>query len=528
MSHSTITFIVLGVAVVMFVSEVVAPEIVAVGAALVLYATGVIGADKVAAGFGDPAVIFIASMFVISEALDGTGVTAWAGESLIARFGESPQLLIVLMLLAAGILAALITPNGAAAALIPVVVVMSRRIGRSPSRLLMPLAFSTIAGSLLVLTGSPVNVLVSEASARAGVHSFSYLSFALVGVPALAGTIVLCLTLGRWLIPQRRPRTIAQDLSRHAQTLAKQYELEPEVLAEHMPGGALLERRAGAVEVVVPPRSEMIGEQVFPGMSNDDGDLVILAIQRAGDDRTGNTTLAAGDTLLLGGAWNALDAQVDELEVIVVDEPQAVRRQAVPLGPGAKRATGVLLALVVVLMSGQVPPFVASLTAACAMIVLRVMPVERAYRSISWTTVILVGAMFAVSAAVRESGAAEKIANVLVQAVGGAGPHMLLIGLFVITAVFGQLISNTATALIVIPIAVSAATELSISPRPVLMSIAVAASAAFLTPIATPANLMVQGPGGYRFSDYWKLGLCLVALFFVIAVWLVPVFWSFH
>ncbi|MFZ1997254.1 MAG: SLC13 family permease, partial [Solirubrobacteraceae bacterium] len=187
----------------------------------------------------------------------------------------------------------------------------------------------------------------------------------------------------------------------------------------------------------------------------------------------------------------------------------------------------VLVGMVVLLASGAVPAFVASLLAAGAMIVLRVVSVEQAYRSVSWTTVVLIGAMFAVSLAIQDSGAAGKIANGLVQTVGDAGPHALLIGLFVLTAVFGQLISNTATALIVIPIAISAAAEIGVSPRPVLMSVAVAAAASFLTPIATPANLMVMGPGGYRFGDYWKLGACILVLFFVVAVFLVPVLWSF-
>ena len=161
------------------------------------------------------------------------------------------------------------------------------------------------------------------------------------------------------------------------------------------------------------------------------------------------------------------------------------------------------------------------------MVALRVLNVEQAYRAISWTTVLLVGGMFAVSVAVQQSGAAEQIAKLLVDSLGDSGPHALLIGLFVISAIFGQLISNTATALIVIPIAVSAASDFASPLRPVLMSVAVASAASFLTPIATPANLMVMGPGGYKFGDYWKLGLCLMALFFVVAVWLVPVFWSF-
>jgi di/tricarboxylate transporter len=126
-----------------------------------------------------------------------------------------------------------------------------------------------------------------------------------------------------------------------------------------------------------------------------------------------------------------------------------------------------------------------------------------------------------------ETGAAKLLADRLVALVGDAGPTALLAGLFVLTAVLGQLISNMATALIVIPIALSAAADMDISAKPVLMAVTVSAAASFLTPVATPANLMVMEPGGYRFGDYWKLGLPLLVLFGAVAVLLVPVFWSF-
>jgi di/tricarboxylate transporter len=152
---------------------------------------------------------------------------------------------------------------------------------------------------------------------------------------------------------------------------------------------------------------------------------------------------------------------------------------------------------------------------------------EQAYRAVNWTAVVLVGAMIPLSVAMEATGAAGKIAGALVEVVGGSSPYLLLLGVFLLTAVFGQLMSNTATALIVIPIATSAASELGVSARPVLMCVAVAAVAAFLTPVATPVNLMVMAPGGYRFGDYWKLGLPLLLLFLVVAVFLVPVFWRF-
>jgi di/tricarboxylate transporter len=161
------------------------------------------------------------------------------------------------------------------------------------------------------------------------------------------------------------------------------------------------------------------------------------------------------------------------------------------------------------------------------MVLLGVLTVEQAYRGINWTTVILIGAMMPLSTAMYQTGAASLLADTLVRLVGDAGPYALLAGFFVLTGILGQLISNTATALIIIPIAVAAATEIGVSPEPVLMSVAVAAAASFLTPVATPTNLMVMGPGGYHFGDYWKLGLPMMLWFFVVATFLVPVFWPF-
>ena len=173
------------------------------------------------------------------------------------------------------------------------------------------------------------------------------------------------------------------------------------------------------------------------------------------------------------------------------------------------------------------PAAAAGILAAGAILVFGILDVEEIYRAINWTTVILVGAMMPLSTAITETGAARLLADGLISLVGGFGPRALLAGLFVLTGVLGQVISNTATALIIIPISVVAATEMGISPQPVLMCVAVAAAASFLTPVATPTNLMVMEPGGYRFGDYWKLGLPMMLWFLVIAVGLVPVIWPF-
>ena len=611
MSPIAYTATIIAVAVVLFVWNKIPVVLVAMGTALSLWATGVLTLGQSLGGLGDPAVIFIASLFIVSSGLEVTGVTAWAGQLLIRGAGEESRTrLLLLTMLLVSLLTALISVNGAVAALLPVVVVIAVRLKRNSSQLLMPLVFSAHAGSMLALTGTPVNVLVSEAAADAGVGNFSFFEFALVGIPLLLGTMAIIVVFGQRLLPERNGATMPADFSRHAKTLVEQYGLASGVYqmrvrasspyvgaasssinladypglqlvaiqdgetaspirrpavadGDHLllrgdaesaasfaatmhlafreeakPGQGeetLFNRRSGLAEVVIPPRSGLVGHKVFPGMVTDSGDLIILAVQRGGaeiaaDSATkdsGGIVLQAGDTMLLQGTWKALDLHLDDPDVLVVSSPELVRRQAVPMGPGARQAIVILFAMVILLATGIVPPAVAGLLAAGAIILTGIMNVEQAYRAISWTTVILVGAMMPLSTAMVETGAAKLMAEHLVNFVGDAGPLALLAGLFLLTAIMGQLISNTATALIVIPIGVAAATAMGISPRPVLMSTAVAAAAAFLTPIATPTNLMVMGPGGYAFSDYWKLGLPLLIWFFVVSVFIVPLIWRF-
>jgi di/tricarboxylate transporter len=535
MSDVGIVYAILAVAVVLFVSGRVPVGLVAVGVALALWATGLLPLTQALGGFGDPTVIFIASLFVVSEALDATGVTAWAGAQLLARAGDGRARLVLLTMLLCAALTALISVNGAVAALLPVVVVIAVRTKRPPSQLLMPLVFAAHAGSMLTLTGTPVNVIVSNYALELTGHGFGFFEFALAGVPLLVGCIAVVLLAGPRLLPERRPKSLPPDLSRHARTLIEQYQLARADSPEAAPAtadthvdmaAALLSPTTGIAEIMIPPRSPHVGETAFPGMITERGDVVVLAIQRQGEDLgPGEATLRPGDTVLLQGPWASIESHAGDQRVLAVDSPDLIRRQAVPLGPGAGRAVVILIGMIVALATGIVPSAVAGLAAAALLVATGVLSPEGVYRGINWTTVVLMAGMIPLSTAMTETGAAGLIADQLVAIVRPLGPYALLAGLFLVTAAFGQLISNMATALIVIPIAIAAAADLSVDIRPVLMSVTVAASAAYLTPIATPVNLMVMGPAGYRFGDYWKLGLPLLAVTFVVAVFLVPVFW---
>ena len=601
MTDIWIVFGIIAAIVVLFAWDKLPVIAVCIGAALALWASGILTLQQSLAGFGDPAVIFIAALFVVSAGLEVAGVTAWAGQLLIRQAGESRTRLIVLMMAFVGVLAALISVNGAVAALIPVVVVMAIRLGRAPSQLLMPLVFGAHAGSQLLLTGSPVNVLVVEASENAGAAGFGYFEFMWVGIPIVIGCVAIVVLFGERLLPTRTSKTLPPDLSKHALTLVEQYRLSSDVhqfrvragssligrardtmgqtdrgaltfvtiedgtgnpirtgevkegdillirgpaeeaadlagelglsFRDNLPEGGisdqLFNRDSGLAEVLIPPRSPLIGQTFFPGMVTESGDLIVLVMQRAGEDLKPNTPLAAGDTLLLQGTWSALDKRLDQAEVLVVNSPDLVRRQAVPMGNGAKTVLVALAIMVLLLATGLVPPAVAGLIAAGIILISGVLSTEQVYRSIGWTTVILVAALTPLSTAMQVTGAAQLLADGLVDIVGDAGPYALLAGLFVLAAIMGQVISNTATSLIIIPIAVVAAKQMGISVQPVLMSVCIACAGAFLTPVATPTNLMVMEPGAYKFGDYWKLGLPMLIWFFIIAVFWVPVIWSF-
>jgi di/tricarboxylate transporter len=521
MSDITITFLVLAAVVVVFIWDRLPVAIVALGTAVSLWATGVLSLDQAFAGFGDPTVLFIAALFVVAEALDVSGVTAWAGQLLLASAGESRLRVFVYMMSLTALLTAAITVNASVAALLPVVAVMAMRLQWPPSQLFMPLAFAAHAGSLLALTGTPVNVIISDAAADAGVGAVGYLEFAFVGLPLVIGTMAIVILFGEHVLPKRRARAISRDFSDHADTLAAHYGIR------HAPG-TFFTKTSGAAEVVIPPRSKFLGDRIFPGMTTETGDLIVLAIHRNGQELTGETELAVGDALLLQGTWLALDQRLTtDLDLLAVDHPAVVRRQAVPLGVGAGQAIAGLAGMVILLLAGVVPGAIAAVLAAGMVVVSGALTTEQAYRGIAWTTVILVGGMIALSTAMIETGAAAWLADTLVQAIGDRGPYALLGGLFLLTASLGQLISNMATALIVIPIALSAAAEMGVSPKTVLMSVAVTSAAALLTPVATPANLMVMGPGGYQFADYWRLGLLLLLLYGAVAILLVPVVWPF-
>jgi Citrate transporter len=247
----------------------------------------------------------------------------------------------------------------------------------------------------------------------------------------------------------------------------------------------LLSRASGLAEVVIPLRSKMIGQPVLPEMTTEEGDLMVLAIQRGGIEmREEAAVLRAGDHLLLQGTWKALDQYLSDPKVLVVDSPEVVQKQAVALGQGAPAAIAILLLLFILLAFNIVPAPIGAVIGATLMVISRVMTLPQLYRGIDWNTCILIGAMIPPATAMTKTGAAALIGDYVVSALGSAGPHVVLAGIFLVSAVITQFISNTSSALVMMPIGVATASELGVSALPMMMGVAMGASASFPTPFA--------------------------------------------
>ncbi|MFT4028810.1 MAG: SLC13 family permease [Protaetiibacter sp.] len=409
------TLLVLALSLAAFLSGRIPSAVVAIATAMALWGTGVITLPEALAGFSDPSVVFIAALLVVNAAVQSTGLAARVARVIAP--GETPNARFALLRLM--IVTALLTPfaipSAAIGATMPAAVVVAGRLGIPPSRLLLPAVYAAHAGSMLVLTGTPVNAIVSQKAADSGGRHFGFLEFGLVGVPLLVGTLLL-----------------AQALS-------------PRLPSDRVPMVSLL------------PEPPVEG----------------------------------------------------------------------PLGRRSWAAIVVLVAMVVALATGIVPPAIVVLTAAGAMVLLRVIALDDGLRRVPWSAVLIVAGMLPMSTAFISSGAADMVGDGILDLTGQTGPHLALLAICLVTVVLGQFITNMATTLIVAPIAISVAGTLEVSVMPFMMALTVAAAASFFTPIATPANTMVLEPGGYRFSDYARYAPPFGLLFVVVAVLLVPVLWPF-
>ncbi|MDX5584497.1 MAG: SLC13 family permease [Aureibaculum sp.] len=291
----------------------------------------------------------------------------------------------------------------------------------------------------------------------------------------------------------------------------------------------LINQEVGMTEVLVTPKSFLVGRKIRMGNYFKRFGVQLLAASR--DTKPyleKEIVVKAGDGFIIRGSWESIDNLKQQHENLVIcGSPEGMAKNVDNLTPKSYVAMGALVLMIFLLVLKIVPGSIAALISAGIVVLTGCIPISKAYRSISWTSVIMIGAMIPMGIALQKTGTAGLIATNLVNYLGSIHPLMLLGGIFLLTTAFSQVINNSATAVLMAPIALIAANTLNISPEPFMIVVAISASTAFLTPVGTTTNAMVMAAGGYKFIDYLKVGGPLLLIFLIVTLLLVPVIWPF-
>ena len=561
-------------------------DLVAMLALVVATLIGLVPARSAFVGFGHPAVITVAAVLIVSQGLASSGVVNWATRP-IQQLAHRPWALLAGLTLTVTVLSAFINNVGALALLMPVTLRLARESGREPSFFLMPLAFGSLLGGMTTLIGTPPNLIVSGFRAEAVGEPFGLFAFMPVGgLVALGG--VLFLVLWGWrLVPERSSRFGSAELMRVGpyltevrippgsgaadQTLSTLDLGEVQVLSivrgekripaptarrtlraedllvlsgesaaiesfienaglelvgqEEAAMAALLESdETVLMEAVVRPGARVVGRSAKQlGLRRAYG-IHLLGIAREGARiraRLADTRLKQGDVLLVQGGREALAAELVELGCLPLAEREITLGQRRKLGP----ALGVFLACLGSVALGWVAAPIAFVAAAVLMVLLGVISLRQAYGSLDGPVIVLLAALIPIGLALETTGLAGIIANATV-ALGDIAPAWVVLGSVLVVSMFlSDLVNNAAAAVMMCPIALAAAQGLGARPDAFLLAVAIGTSSAFLTPVGHQSNLLVMGPGGYRFGDYWRVGIFLEAVIVIIAVPTLLYFW---
>lgn len=565
-------------------------DVIALLALLTLTIAGVVPGASAFAGFGHPAVVTVAAVLAVSRGLENSGLvdllTRW-----MSRVGHHPTIQLAALTALVTVCSAFMNNVGALALLMPVAIRMARRSGHAPSLLLMPLAFGSLLGGMTTLIGTPPNIIIANYRAETGAGPFSMFDFSPVGMGLAVVGVAFIVLVGWRLIPHRQNPASAQELFQvgeylsevqvpegskligktvhHLETstesevtvlgiirndrrllgpstfeilraddtlivaadpedLQKMLEASGMTLVAERPKFELLgSEEIRLVEAIVTPASSMPGKTVVKlGLRWRHG-INLVAVARQGQSlkqRLKQIKFAVGDILLLQGPDTALQEALPALGCLPLAERQ------LKLGYSRRVFLAVLLFALGLgaAAMGWLPVHVAFVGVTMLMLLVGLLSLRDAYASVNWPIVVLLGAMLPVGQALETTGGADFIASQMLIWGRSLPPVMTLALVLIGTMFLSDLINNAAAAVLVAPIAISLAQGLGVSADPFLMCVAIGASCAFLTPIGHQSNTLVMVPGGYRFGDYWRMGLPLEILIVAVGLPLIIWRWPFH
>jgi len=578
-------------AIVLFVTEWISVDLVALMMMGALLITGIISPEEGISGFSNVATVTVAAMFILSAGLFKTGSVNFVGTALGALGKKNTVLALIAMMIGVGTISAFINNTAAVAIFLPIVLGMARENNFSPSKWLMPLSFASMFGGVCTLIGTSTNILVGSIAERHGQPPFEMFEFATLGIVMFGAGLVYMVAIGVPLIPERRK----------PQDLIKNFEMSDYL-----------------TEIILLPEAQSVGKMIKDSPLIQDLDIDIINVYRDGSSLRPLslwTVLQANDVLrvrcniqkvqklqeregiLLKSDTKLWDKDLKSDEVTLVEaviapnsklegksliESQfrhdfgatvlAIRHrgevmhenlEVAPLKAGdvlllrLKRedlnqlkqdsafvivsSPGLpefrkhktlpalmIISAMVLTASLNIFPIVVSAILGCILMVLtRCVTLEEAYQSIEWQVIFLLAGVLTLGIALEKTGAALFISNVFVSSIGELGPTALVSALFFLTMILTNVMSNNATAALLAPIAIGIADSMALNPRPFLMAVTFAASLSFMTPVGYQTNTIIYGPGQYKFSDFLRVGTPLNVLFWVLATILIPKIWPF-
>ena len=585
-----LSFAILFLALVLFASGRFRHDIVALIALVAVALTGLVSPSQILSGFGHPAVITVAAVLVISEALRNSGLVDVIVQRILPLTRSTTGHVGILTAVVA-LASSFMNNVGALAVLLPVAIATAAERGRPAAMLLMPIAFGSMLGGMITLIGTPPNIIIASFRNDYAEGSFGMFDFAWVGLPvALIG--VLFLALGGWrLIPRERKggaspedlfsieeyvievrigdksplagkrvthleQVTGEDITiagrvRDDGQISRPESWQPVeagdifiLRADPADLGDLLEKQGLELvstngddyadirsadlklsEAIVAPNSALSGFGPRTLMRLSQGRYNLFAVARQGQPiggRLHNVRFQTGDVLLLQTRDEQDPALSAELGLLPLPE------RGLRLGGARKLGTAfaIFAGAIALSVMGILPIAVAFLGAIILYVLAGILPLRDLYRHIDWPVIVLLGAMIPVGQALQNAGSDRLIAETIVNMAGALPLWALIALLLVVTMVITDIINNAATALIMAPISIAIAQALGVNPDAFLMTVAIGASCSFLTPIGHQSNTLVMGPGGYRFSDYWRLGLPLEIVVTIVAVPMILLIWT--
>lgn len=574
-------------AIVLFISNRLPPEVVALILLATLLVSGLLPVERGLRGFSNEAVITIAAMFVLSEGLRRTGVIGLVAQGLERIARRAPKLAILVLLLLTAVLSAFVNNTAVVALFIPLALSLSESARISPSRVLLPLSYASMLGGVCTLIGTSTNLVVNGVAIERGLVPLGMFEFTPLGVVFAGLGLAYLLTLGmRWL-PERRASANPADAYRLSEYLTE-VELTPQARAvgrklmdadfvkelgvevldiwrngvrllplpdRILQAGDLLRVRGALgrlqqlwrayglkpvasahehlsseppllVELVLTPTSSLVGKTLRNSRFRNRFGATVLALRHHHQlalEQFADIPLQAGDALLVQVERERLNELLRLPDFILVSQVEWAQVRPVR----ALTALAIMAGVVLIASVGWYPTAVAALVGALLMVLTGCLKPEDAVQAIEWRLLIMLGAMLGLGSALESTGAARWLTLQLVHTLGSWGPVVLLAGFYLLTSVLTEVMSNNATAALMAALAIEVAAALGVDARPFLFAVAYAASASFMTPIGYQTNTMVFGVGQYQFGDFVRVGAPLNFLLWIVATVLIPRFWAF-